>query len=53
MGHRAARIDFQRFLETADSLFMMIAKTPVDATVEPALRRRDAVVTGREYEPTS
>jgi hypothetical protein len=40
MRHRAARIDLQRFLEAADSLFMMVAKTPVEAMVEPALRIR-------------
>src|SRR5580704_13992632 len=40
MGHRAAGIDLQRFLEAADSLLVMVAKTPVEATVEPALRIR-------------
>jgi hypothetical protein len=40
MGHRAVRIDLQRFLEAADSLFMMVAKTRVEATIEPALRIR-------------
>src|SRR5271163_2651213 len=38
MSHRAARIDLQRFLEAAYGLLMMVAKTPVEATVEPALR---------------
>lgn len=31
-GHRVIRIDLRRFLEAPDSLFMVVAKTPVEAT---------------------
>jgi hypothetical protein len=37
MGHGAVRVGLQRFLEAGNSLLMVVAKAPLETTVEPTL----------------
>src|SRR5216683_3813193 len=37
MGHGTVRVGLQRLLEASDSLLMVVAEAPVEATVEPTL----------------
>jgi hypothetical protein len=48
MRHSAIWVRRQRLLEAGDGFLVVVAEAPVEATVEPALGLREAVVTLRE-----